>query len=70
MKVKVAVKMIFCLLLINQYQSLVSARPHFAGLMEDMKGRQVHDQEQLPRWWSEDYSLPRRRQPVHNELKP
>ncbi|KAK2661609.1 hypothetical protein Ddye_000183 [Dipteronia dyeriana] len=66
-KVKVVVKMIFCLLF-SQYQLAVSARSHIPELMElrDMKGRQ----EELPRWWSEDYSLPRRRGPVHNELKP
>ncbi|KAF8028944.1 hypothetical protein BT93_E1578 [Corymbia citriodora subsp. variegata] len=23
-----------------------------------------------PRWWSEDYSGPERRRPVHNEVKP
>ncbi|KAK3183698.1 hypothetical protein Dsin_030984 [Dipteronia sinensis] len=64
MKVKMVVKMIFCLLLFSQYQLSVSARSHFLGLRElqDMKGRQ----EQQPRWWSEDYSLPRRSGPVHN----
>ncbi|QHN87335.1 uncharacterized protein DS421_16g554180 [Arachis hypogaea] len=54
-------------MLLSQYLTF-SARPNPPG-SEGLNGHERR--KQGPNWWSdEDYSLPRRRRPVHNKLDP
>ncbi|EOY02595.1 hypothetical protein QUC31_018090 [Theobroma cacao] len=76
MKAGVVLKLLICLFLLGQYQ-ISAARP-VAGMMglkdqhQEMNGKQVNGQEPVPQsqLWTEDYSLPRRRRPVHNKFDP
>ncbi|KAE8021418.1 hypothetical protein FH972_007311 [Carpinus fangiana] len=75
MKVGLVLRMIIVLLFLGQYHT-VAARPHISGVErlqdhhQQMGVKQVNVQEPVPQWWSEDYSLPHRRRPVHNKLDP
>uniref|UniRef100_A0A2C9UHB5 Uncharacterized protein n=1 Tax=Manihot esculenta TaxID=3983 RepID=A0A2C9UHB5_MANES len=63
--VPVLLKMVFCLFLLKA----LAARPHSSGQYQQMGRRGETGLELAPRWWSEDYSLPRRRRHVNNNLE-
>ncbi|KAL1352785.1 hypothetical protein HN51_016772 [Arachis hypogaea] len=67
MKFSRLLRVIVFFMLLSQYLTF-SARPNPPG-SEGLNGHEK--QKQGPNWWSdEDYSLPRRRRPVHNKLDP
>ncbi|KAG2714708.1 hypothetical protein I3843_03G044000 [Carya illinoinensis] len=75
MKLGFVLKMITCLFFLGQCH-MIAALPHLSGVkgLPDyrlkMERKQANVQETVPQWWSEDYSLPHRRRPVHNKLDP
>lgn len=74
MKAVVVLKMMICLALLGQYQTY-AARYHLSVVMESKyqnlpRKRNMKVEEAISLRWTEDYSLPRRRRPVHNKLDP
>ncbi|XVE67800.1 hypothetical protein DITRI_Ditri09bG0017500 [Diplodiscus trichospermus] len=74
MKAGAVIRLIICLFLLGHCQ--ISAGRPVAGMIAEqhpeMKGKEVHAQESVSQsqLWTGDYSLPRRRRPVHNRFDP
>ncbi|KAJ7974703.1 hypothetical protein O6P43_004736 [Quillaja saponaria] len=70
MKLGLVLKMVICFFLLNQCHHTYTARTRVSGVKGLENEQQVNGQVQLPGWLYEDYSVTRRRQPVHNKLDP
>ncbi|GMY13212.1 Mitochondrial inner membrane protease ATP23 [Fagus crenata] len=75
MKLGLVLKMIIYLFFLGRYYT-IATRPHVSGVRglwdqhQELERKHVNVHEPVPQWWSEDYSLPHRRRPVHNKLDP
>ncbi|KAA8530160.1 hypothetical protein F0562_004869 [Nyssa sinensis] len=77
MKIPLVIKVVILVSLLSKQQTTAARPPCSSGVeglwdhdQHRQMGRRMDRQVKVSWWLSEDYSLPRRRRPIHNNLDP